>query len=103
MGKYFGTDGFRGEANKNLTFEHAIKIGRFLGWYYGKNQGKKGGLIAYLKGVRQEFRKVVWPTRKQVVNNTGVVLSIMVVVALFLFGVDSGLGAAIQAILKIGA
>ncbi len=35
MGKYFGTDGFRGEANVNLTFEHAVKIGRFLGWYYG--------------------------------------------------------------------
>ena len=41
MGKYFGTDGFRGEANKNLTFEHAVQIGRFLGWYYGANQGKK--------------------------------------------------------------
>lgn len=41
MGKYFGTDGFRGEANENLTYDHAIKIGRFLGWYYGKNQGKK--------------------------------------------------------------
>ncbi len=36
MGRYFGTDGFRGEANKNLTVEHAFKIGRFLGWYYGK-------------------------------------------------------------------
>ncbi|MBR4470632.1 MAG: phosphoglucosamine mutase [Erysipelotrichaceae bacterium] len=41
MGKYFGTDGFRGEANKNLTFEHAVKIGRFLGWYYGKRSEKK--------------------------------------------------------------
>ncbi len=36
MGKYFGTDGFRGEANKNLTVEHAFKVGRYLGWYYGK-------------------------------------------------------------------
>ncbi len=36
MGKYFGTDGFRGEANKGLTVEHAFKIGRYLGWYYGK-------------------------------------------------------------------
>ncbi len=36
MGKYFGTDGFRGEANKTLTVEHAYKVGRFLGWYYGK-------------------------------------------------------------------
>ena len=37
MGKYFGTDGFRGEANINLTVEHAYKVGRFLGWYYGQN------------------------------------------------------------------
>ena len=36
MGKYFGTDGFRGEANINLTVEHAFKIGRYLGWHYGK-------------------------------------------------------------------
>ncbi len=35
MGKYFGTDGFRGEANVNLTVEDAFKVGRFLGWYYG--------------------------------------------------------------------
>ena len=34
MGKYFGTDGFRGEANKTLTADHAYKIGRFLGWYF---------------------------------------------------------------------
>ena len=37
MGKYFGTDGFRGEANVNLTMEHAFKVGRFLGWYYGQD------------------------------------------------------------------
>ena len=37
MGKYFGTDGFRGEANVNLTVEHAYKVGRFLGWYYGQD------------------------------------------------------------------
>ena len=40
MGKYFGTDGFRGEAGNVLTSEHAYKIGRFLGWYYGK-EGKR--------------------------------------------------------------
>lgn len=45
MGKYFGTDGFRGEANVDLTFEHAVKIGRFLGWYYGKNQNKKARIV----------------------------------------------------------
>ena len=37
MGKYFGTDGFRGEANIDLTVEHAYKVGRFLGWYYGQD------------------------------------------------------------------
>ncbi len=41
MGKYFGTDGFRGEAGVTLTSEHAYKIGRFLGWYYGKDDGHR--------------------------------------------------------------
>ncbi len=41
MGKYFGTDGFRGEANVNLTVMHAYKVGRFLGHYYGKNHKAK--------------------------------------------------------------
>ncbi len=41
MGKYFGTDGFRGEANKELTVEHAFKVGRFLGWYFGQNHKAK--------------------------------------------------------------
>ena len=45
MGKYFGTDGFRGEANKDLTFEHAIKIGQYLGWYYGAREGKKAKVV----------------------------------------------------------
>ena len=41
MGKYFGTDGFRGEANIDLTVDHAFKIGRYLGWYYGKEHKAK--------------------------------------------------------------
>ena len=41
MGKYFGTDGFRGEANENLTVEHAYKVGRYLGWYYGQEHKAK--------------------------------------------------------------
>ena len=45
MGKYFGTDGFRGEANKDLSFEHAVQIGRFLGWYYGKRLEKKAKVV----------------------------------------------------------
>ena len=43
MSKYFGTDGFRGQANKVLTADHAYKIGRYLGWYY--NQNHKGRII----------------------------------------------------------
>lgn len=45
MGRYFGTDGFRGEANVDLTVEHAFKVGRFLGWYYGKRQGKRARVV----------------------------------------------------------
>ena len=41
MGKYFGTDGFRGKANEGLTAQHAYEIGRFLGWYYGRNERAK--------------------------------------------------------------
>ena len=41
MAKYFGTDGFRGEANIGLTVEHAFKIGRYLGWYYGRDHKAK--------------------------------------------------------------
>ena len=37
MGKYFGTDGFRGKANEGLTAAHAFEVGRFLGWYYGRS------------------------------------------------------------------
>ena len=37
MGKYFGTDGFRGEANVKLTVDHAFKVGRYVGWYYGRD------------------------------------------------------------------
>ncbi len=42
MGKYFGTDGFRGTANENLTADHAYKVGRFLGWYYGEMKRRSG-------------------------------------------------------------
>ena len=42
MGKYFGTDGFRGEANVNLTADHAFQVGRFLGWYYSELKRRQG-------------------------------------------------------------
>ena len=45
MGKYFGTDGFRGEANVTLTSEHAYRIGKFIGWYYGARNGRKARIV----------------------------------------------------------
>lgn len=45
MGKYFGTDGFRGEANVKLTVEHAYKVGRYIGWYFGKHNNKKATVV----------------------------------------------------------
>ena len=45
MGKYFGTDGFRGEANVDLTSEHAYQIGKFIGWYYGARKGRKARVV----------------------------------------------------------
>ena len=44
MGKYFGTDGFRGEANMDLTADHAFRVGRFLGWYYGELKRQAGDI-----------------------------------------------------------
>ena len=56
MGKYFGTDGFRGEANETLTAEHAFKVGRFLGWYFtekNKREGRGRARIAIGKDTRR--------------------------------------------------
>lgn len=51
--KYFGTDGFRGEANKDLNVFHAFKIGRFLGWYYGARLNKEDAKILIGKDTRR--------------------------------------------------
>lgn len=53
MGKYFGTDGFRGEANITLTAEHAYKIGRFLGWYYRHDSSEEKCKIVIGKDTRR--------------------------------------------------
>ena len=53
MAKYFGTDVFRGEANVTLTVEHAYKIGRFIGWYYGKSRLDKRSKIVIGKDTRR--------------------------------------------------
>ena len=53
MGKYFGTDGFRGEANVGLTVDHAFKIGRYLGWYYSQAKGGRKCRIVIGKDTRR--------------------------------------------------
>ncbi len=53
MGKYFGTDGFRGEANVTLTVEHAYKAGRFLGWYYGREHENGKAKVVIGKDTRR--------------------------------------------------
>ncbi len=53
MGKYFGTDGFRGEANVDLTVEHAYKVGRFLGWYYGRRNPDERTRVVIGKDTRR--------------------------------------------------
>jgi len=53
MGKYFGTDGFRGEANVNLTVEHAYKVGRFLGWFYGREHDDNKAKVVIGKDTRR--------------------------------------------------
>lgn len=58
--KYFGTDGFRGEANVGLTVEHAYKIGRFVGWYYGANRERKARVIV----VRTRVARVICLRRR---------------------------------------
>lgn len=53
MGKYFGTDGFRGEANVDLTVEHAYKVGRFLGWYYEQSKKEERCRVVIGKDTRR--------------------------------------------------
>ncbi len=53
MGKYFGTDGFRGEANIELTADHAYKIGRFLGWYYKNSDNQHAPRVVVGKDTRR--------------------------------------------------
>lgn len=50
-GKYFGTDGFRGEAGITLTADHAYKVGRFLGWYYNALREHNGDTDSEIYGV----------------------------------------------------
>ena len=53
MGKYFGTDGFRGKAGVDLTAEHAFQVGRFLGWYYSRQHTEDSARIVIGKDTRR--------------------------------------------------
>ena len=66
----------------------------------GKDK-KKGGILAYLRGVRQEFRKVVWPTREELTTDTIVVVACVVFFALAFWLIDTGFLAALKGILGI--
>ena len=66
-----------------------------------KNQGKKGGLLAYLRGVRQEFSKVVGPTREELMTNTVVVFGCVIFFAVTFWLIDTGFLAALKGILGI--
>jgi preprotein translocase subunit SecE len=62
---------------------------------------KKGGLIAYLRGVRQEFRKVAWPSREELTTDTVVVIACVAFFAVAFWLIDTGFLAALKGILHI--
>ena len=62
---------------------------------------KKGGIIAFLRGVRQELKKVVWPTKEELTTDTVVVLACVVFFALMFWLIDTGFLAALKGILGI--
>ncbi len=69
-----------------------------------KEKKKKGQnrFLKYLRDLKSEIKKVVWPSRKQVVNNSAIVLTLMVIVALFLAAVDYGVSFLVKLLLGIG-
>lgn len=62
-----------------------------------KNQHK---IRKYFKDLRSEFKKVVWPTKKQVINNTGIVLIAMCISGIFIWGLDTGLSQVLKLVLQ---
>ena len=69
----------------------------------GKDAKGKGGIKKYFRDLKSEIKKVVWPSKEKVINNTGVVLAVVAMCGLSLFGIDSLLAVAINALLGIGA
>ena len=83
------------KSKKNETKKASAKDGKD-----GKN---KGGIKKYFRDLKSEIKKVVWPTREKVVNNTGVVLAVVAICGIGLFGIDSLLAVAVNALLGIGS
>lgn len=63
---------------------------------------KPNRVVKYFRELKSELKKVVWPSKKQVVNNTGVVLAVMILVGLFLTGIDTGLGFVVEKLVSLG-
>ena len=70
MGKYFGTDGFRGKAGVDLTAEHAFQVGRFLGWYYSQKHTEDSARIVIGKDTRRSWRRVSPPPARTHICST---------------------------------
>lgn len=67
-----------------------------------KSQAKKPNpVVKYFKDLRSEFKKVVWPSKKTVVNNSGVVIAAMVLSGLAIWGIDSGFAALLKGLLSL--
>lgn len=64
-----------------------------------KKQKKTNGVVKYFRDLKAEVKKVVWPSKAQVLNNTGIVLAVVTICGLFLAGVDSLLSLAVKALL----
>ena len=61
---------------------------------------KQNGIVKYFKGVKSEFKKVTWPSFKQILNNTGTVITSVIVIGLFIFVLDRAFNAGLQAIIN---
>lgn len=90
------------KSNGSNSKEELAKAAQASAKKQSQNSGnKKGGLIAYLRGVRQEFKKVVWPTREELTTNTIVVFACVIFFAVAFWLIDTGFLAALKGILGI--
>ncbi len=89
-----------GDLTKASTYQAAAKK-QNQGNKKNETKKKKGGILAYFRGVRQEFRKVVWPTREELTTDTIVVFACVIFFALAFWLIDTGFLAALKGILGI--